>query len=71
MMQENLETALLKVIQASDENDMSEGWQVDISSKEKLRNLVSGLKRGNERTSKGLRKPKSTEPKGFSKEGPK
>ena len=46
MMQENLEKTLLKVIQASDENDIADGWQVDLKSKQKLKKLVSNLKRG-------------------------
>lgn len=66
MMEQELEAALLKVIRASDENDLSEGWQADPSNKEKLRDLIYNLKKnGGNSNNRKPSMPKSH--KGFSR----
>lgn len=65
IMQQSLESALLKIIQASDENDMSQGWQEDISGKRELRRMISDLKMEKDNLSKPPRKRKYMDPKGF------
>lgn len=68
MMDQNLEATLLKVIRASDENEISQGWQMDLSTKQNLKNLVSELK-GKKRVdiNPPSRRPTSLRSRGFGK----
>ena len=67
MMDQNLETTLLKVIRASDENEISQGWQMDLPTKQNLKNLVSELKGKKRVDIKPGRNPTSLRSKGFGK----
>lgn len=65
MLKQNLESTLLKVIKASDANEISD-QHLDISTKRRLKDLVSNLKRGAE-GSRSRSKSKSLGNKGFGK----